>query len=403
MIGEAAPGFCPNMVCVDGRNMALTCGTGVHVYAKTMAALLPNLGRQAAILLDRMGAGSAASSRPRRYARAASPFAVAAKTCQPPTPFTAAWVAPDIFRVAQVHFDIFGRLLRLRGTNRPMVMHWTYPLPLIFEGVANIYTVHDLIPLTHPHLTDIEPARFKRIISRIVSRAAHIVTVSETSRRDIIRLLGVPCDRVTNTYQPVAVDDSPNDSPPERQGHFLFCGTIEARKNVGRLIAAYRASGAQAPLILVGPRGFRADAELAAGGGAISPFEAMPATPGHGVWHSRWLPRPAFLDLLRGARGLLFPSLAEGFGLPIAEAMAYGVPVLTSAGGATAEIADGCAMLVNPLDVAGMARMIGVLDSDEGARAQLAQSGLRRARRFRPQACMGELANIYDRLDPVFS
>jgi glycosyltransferase involved in cell wall biosynthesis len=83
--------------------------------------------------------------------------------------------------------------------------------------------------------------------------------------------------------------------------------------------------------------------------------------------------------------------------------MAYGVPVLTSAGGATAEIADGCAMLVNPLDVAGMARMIGVLDSDEGARAQLAQSGLRRARRFRPQACMGELANIYDRLDPAFS
>ncbi len=130
---------------------------------------------------------------------------------------------------------------------------------------------------------------------------------------------------------------------------------------------------------------------------------SMPATPGHGVWHSRWLPRPAFLDLLRGARALLFPSLAEGFGLPIAEAMAYGVPVLTSAGGATAEIADGCAMLVNPLDVAGMARMIGVLDSDEGARAQLAQSGLRRARRFRPQACMGELANIYDRLDPVFS
>jgi glycosyltransferase involved in cell wall biosynthesis len=159
-----------------------------------------------------------------------------------------------------------------------MVMHWTYPLPLIFEGVANIYTVHDLIPLTHPHLTDIEPARFKRIISRIVSRAAHIVTVSETSRRDIIRLLGVPCDRVTNTYQPVAVDDSPNDPPPERQGHFLFCGTIEARKNVGRLIAAYRASGAQAPLILVGPRGFRADAELAAGGADISPFEALPAT-----------------------------------------------------------------------------------------------------------------------------
>lgn len=393
----------PRAICVDGRNVALNNGTGVHTYAMNLAALLPGLDRQAAILLDGAAVENAASGRALRYARAASPFAMTAAPCPPPKPFAAAWRAPDVFRVAQVHFDIFGRLLRVRGRNRPSLMHWTYPLPMVFEGVVNIYTVHDLIPLTHAHLTDIAPARFLRIIKRIVARADHIVTVSETSRRDIIRLLGVPGDRVTNTYQPVAAVKDPEAPPPERQGHFLFCGTIEARKNVGRLITAYRASGAQAPLILVGPKGFHADAELAAGGGEISPFGAMPAGSGHGVWHSRWLPRPAFLDLLRGARALLFPSLAEGFGLPIAEAMAYGVPVLTSVTGAPAEIAGDGAMLVDPLDIAAMAGMIGLLDRDAGIRAQLAERGLRRARRFLPETCMAELAKIYERLDPAFS
>jgi glycosyltransferase involved in cell wall biosynthesis len=149
-------------------------------------------------------------------------------------------------------------------------------------------------------------------------------------------------------------------------------------------------------------RGFRADAEFALGGADIRPLDSMPAGASHGVWHSRWLPRPDFRDLLRGARALLYPSLAEGFGLPIVEAMARGVPVLTSGAGAMAEIAGDAAVLVDPLNVTEMAGLIALLDRDTAFRARLAAAGLRRARRFTPHACQGALADVYGRLDPEF-
>jgi len=318
-----------------------------------------------------------------------------------------------VFRLAQVHFDLHGRLLGVRSRQVPGLMHWTYPLPAVFKGAANVYTVHDLIPLRKPTLTDIDSARFARIIRQVVRQADHIVTVSETSRRDIRTLLGVPAAQVTNTYQPVGLPDGLRQAPPPaRRGHFLFCGTIEPRKNLGRLIAAHHASGAEAPLILVGPDGWRAQEELAAGGVEVRTLEALAeASPGGasprggtspggvagrgGVWRASWLPRAALLDLLRGARALLFPSLAEGFGLPIAEAMTLGVPVLTALGGATGEIAGEAAMLVDPLDTAAMADAIAALDRDAALCQRLAAAGLQRAALFSADACLGRLAAVY--------
>jgi glycosyltransferase involved in cell wall biosynthesis len=385
-------------VCLDGRNLALQDGTGVATYALTLAAGLHRTGRIAEVLLDAPEGISDRSGRPSRWVRACWPAArQAVPLAAPPAGFARALVAPDAYRLAQVHFDIYRKLLTVSSRWRPALMHWTYPLPLTFRDVPNVYTVHDLIPLRTPDLTDIAGARFARIVRKIARTADHIVTVSEASRHDIMTLLGLPEERVTNTYQAVDLSsEMRSKQPPPMRGHFLFCGTIEPRKNLARLIQAYSASKAAAPLIIAGPDGWRGREALAAGRAEIRPLVAL--TGKGGVWRAPWLPRPALIDLLRGARALLFPSLAEGFGLPIAEAMAIGVPVLTSAGGATEEIAGGAALLVDPLDIQAMAEAIAALERDTALCDRLAAAGRLRSEMFTPAACFGRLAAIYDKL-----
>ncbi len=377
------------LVCLDGRNQSLPQGTGVATYAQTLAGTLRALGRGPAILLDRPA--------PWRSLRAAIPLAKPARPAAAPPGFSQAWAANDVFRTAQVFFTLQGRLLPLRAAGPPPLMHWTYPLPMVFRGIPNITTVHDLIPLTHPALTPIDATRFRRIITAVARHAAHIVTVSDHARQDIIRLLGLPPDRVTTTYQPVLPPEQAA-APPARTGHFLFCGTIEPRKNIARLLAAHAASGTAVPLILAGPDGWRAAGELA-GHTVRALHEAPPGMLGAGIWRAPYLPRPALLDLIRGARALLFPTLAEGFGLPVAEAMALGVPVLTAAGGAAAEIAGGAALLVDPLDIRDMAAGIAALAADTALCGRLAAAGTRRAAAFTQAACMARLDAVYRRIE----
>src|SRR5262249_22184076 len=114
--------------------------------------------------------------------------------------------AVDVFRVCQVHFDIYRRPLGLADPTPPAVMHWTYPMPVFFRGAVNIYPVHDLIPQTLPELTSIARARHRAIVKGMLAVADHIVTVSETSRRAIIDEFGYPADKITNTYQPGRID-----------------------------------------------------------------------------------------------------------------------------------------------------------------------------------------------------
>src|SRR5438045_9681926 len=90
---------------------------------------------------------------------------------------------------------------RVRATPRPHLMHWTYPLALRIKGIPNIYTLHDLVPLRLPYTTLDNKQEYLRLVSEIGKSADHIVTVSEASKNDIVDLLGVSPERVTNTYK----------------------------------------------------------------------------------------------------------------------------------------------------------------------------------------------------------
>jgi glycosyltransferase involved in cell wall biosynthesis len=278
---------------------------------------------------------------------------------------------PDLFRIAHTHFSLHGQLLPVIAEG-PGIMHWTYPLPLYVEGWANLYTVHDAIPLTQPDLTPIDAVRHRRLLERIVNRADRIVTVSCMARDEIVTALGCDPTLVVNCGQAVSCANPAPVLPPGLSpgGYYLFCGTIEPRKNLLSLAEAHLQSRPTRPLVICGPLGWR-------GRDIQRRLERMP-----NVRLMPYLDRAMLLGLIASARALLFPSLAEGFGLPVAEAMTLGTPVLTSAGGALEEVAGGAAQLVDPRDTGEMARRIVELDSSDRLCQELAERGLVRAEAF---------------------
>lgn len=217
-------------------------------------------------------------------------------------------------------------------------------------------TLHDLALVRHPELFP----RWHRLSGRAaigpVARAAdHVFAVSEFTKREAVELLGVPDEKVTvigNAIEPVF---SPSNSLLLGD-YVLAVATLEPRKNLGRIAAAAAQVGAE--LRVVGVRGW----------GGVQ-------TPG---WVGQ-VSDEELAELYRGARALVFPSLYEGFGIPVLEAMASGTPVVTSRGSATEEVAGGAAVLVDPLDVDSIAAGI---EEATTRRDELRGLGLGRARAY---------------------
>jgi glycosyltransferase involved in cell wall biosynthesis len=347
-------------VCVDGRLLAAEA-TGVATYARTVVAALAATGDPPLILCD--GAGGRFASVEGRFAQGRRWLAARTSRAVSLVPRGAELFAPDVFRRAQARFNASGRLLELVAPGPPGVMHWTWPVPARIVGWANLYTVHDVIPLADPELGTTNAAGFRARLDALLASGAWLASVSEHARREILAALDIAPARVLDCGSAVEVASPAEPLPAGMEpGFFLFCGSTEPRKNLERILAAWRAAETSRPLVLAGhsPRGDR----------------------GAGVIELGFVPRPLLLSLLAAARALVFPTLAEGFGLPVIEAMALGTPVLTSDRGALAEVAGGAALAVDPRDVVAIGGAIARLDREDALCAGLAVAGLRRARHF---------------------
>ncbi|MFB0872455.1 MULTISPECIES: glycosyltransferase family 4 protein [unclassified Sphingobium] len=375
----------PFPVCVDGRLLDANF-TGVGHYAARLAQALARHGTPPLRLdasLPPSGATHVAG-RLARYARAALAGArPVAPLIFPGDAFAGRLLGRDLYREAYLHFKFRGRLLPLRCPGEPGVMHWTYPLPLYMEGWRNIYTVHDLIPMERPDLSPVKASRMARLLRQIMPRADRIVTVSDVVRDEVIARFGCSPDHVTTCHQAVDLDAGTPSLTPRREGHFLFCGSIEPRKNLVRLANAYRRSGSRRPLLIVGQDGWRSDEVR----GAIGE--------GNGITFTALQSREALTALMREARALLFPSLAEGFGLPVAEAMALGTPVMASDLPALREVAGDAALFVDPFDENAISRGIGALDVDDGLCERLARLGAAKAVAYQSPHYYARLHRIY--------
>ena len=236
------------------------------------------------------------------------------------------------------------------------LLHCTTFRGPIRARVPVVVTVHDLALLRYPEAFRPWHRTTGRLALRSSARAADaIVAVSEFTRDELVELLAVPAERiriVRNGIEPVFSPDG-----PRAEGDYVLAvGTLEPRKNLARVVEAARLAGVD--LRVVG----------AAGWGGVE-------VPG---WVGR-VPDEDLARLYRGARCVVYASLYEGFGLPVLEAMASGVPVVTSRGGATEEVAGGAAVLVDPLDPEAIAA--GIAETTT-RRDELVPRGLARAREF---------------------
>ncbi|WP_235037782.1 MULTISPECIES: glycosyltransferase family 1 protein [unclassified Novosphingobium] len=305
--------------------------------------------------------------------------------------------AAGLFPVAQRHFATTGRFLTLRMERPPEIMHWTYPVPVRIEGARNIYTVHDLVPLRLPYTTLTDKPRFTRLLRRCVAEADHLCTVSEFSRKDIIAQCGIDPARISNTYQTAFLPEEVKRESFEQsarqvkglfsldpRGYFLFFGALEPKKNLGRLIEAYLGLDIQTPLVLVGARAWMSEGELS----------LLPANDRR-IVRLDYLGRNALLRLTRAARAVLFPSIFEGFGLPVLEAMQLGTPVLTSQRSSLPEVAGDAALLVDPYNTASIAEGIARLDGDAALREHLSLAGAEQAGKFSEAVYRERLQTMY--------
>lgn len=236
-----------------------------------------------------------------------------------------------------------------------------------------VVTVHDVALLRHPEVFNRWSRTYGRFaVPRAVRAARLLIAVSEFTRDELVELLAVDVERIRVVPNGISALFSP-DGPAADGDYVLAVGTLEPRKNLPRLIEATR--GLDAELRIVGVRGW----------GDVDVDESR----------VRWLgevPDEELAVLYRGARCVAYPSLYEGFGYPVVEAMACGTPVVTSAGGATEEIAGGAAVLVDPRDPASIRAGI---EEAMARRDELVRMGLARAKAFAPERFAEATVAVY--------
>lgn len=413
----------PLRVGIDGFNLALARGTGVATYARALAESCANLGRHIdlvygvnvpprAALAQRETLFFAALAQdmrediapPRATAigrlRRLMLTPVARRLVEVPVtgrvirsddgrrvpPFDRLFTRNRLFSLGERYLRRYGRLLPVRVTHPPAIMHWTYPVPVRLIGSRNVYTIHDLVPLRLPHLSLEDKRYHERLLHACAANAAHLLTVSEASRRDILAHLPIDPGHVTNTHQALPQGARGDRSLADLgalfgltpRGYFLFVGAIEPKKNLGRLIEAYLTGGFDVPLVIAGPDAWGAEEELRLlrGKGGLTALQSGR------IQRLGYVPTEHLELLVRGAQAVVFPSLYEGFGLPALEAMAVGTPVIASDRGALPEIVGDAALLVDPYAIEAIRAALTRVRDDPALREALGAAGKARARQF---------------------
>lgn len=278
---------------------------------------------------------------------------------------------PGASRPAKVVRDTvwyLGVLPRRAARDHVDVLHCPGHRGPLGSRVPLVLTVHDLAVLRHPETFNRWTRTYSRVVlPRLARSAARVIAVSDFTAREAVELLGVDEERVRVIPHGVEAPFTP-DGPKADGDYVLAVGTLEPRKNLARLAEAARLAGVE--LRVAGAPGW----------GSVD------------VQSSGYVDDDELARLYRGAAALVYPSLYEGFGLPVLEAMASGTPVVTSAGTAPAELADGAAVLVDPLDPEAIAA--GIREAVR-RREELRAAGLERAKGFTWAAAARATVEVY--------
>jgi glycosyltransferase involved in cell wall biosynthesis len=266
-----------------------------------------------------------------------------------------------------------------------------------------VATLHDALPISHPEWCSPRLRSVKNWLQRKAARKAdHVIALSHFAIDELVECFGIDRDRVS--VVPCGVDDAWSDPPaPEavdatlcenglRPGYFLFVGTLQPRKNVGRLLEAYlqlpAAVRAERQLVIVGGAGWRCEELLRQIAAAIENGANV-------VWLNALTDSTALRHVYAGAGVFVFPSLYEGFGIPVVEAFGAGVPVIASNTSSLPEVTQGAALEVDPTSVGAIGAAMLELVRDEPLRARCIAAGRLRAQQLTWRETARQTAAVY--------
>ena len=291
----------------------------------------------------------------------------------------------------------FSEPLPKNAARRPL-LNWLPPRAELFHALnqrvetrrSNIVsTFHDLFVLTAAYSTPAFRARFAAQGRAAAARSDLIIAVSNFTALQVEQLLGIERARlrvIHHGVRPPATDPPPDS---ERENLILNVGAIQTRKNIARLVKAFERTAKNWRLVLAGSKGYGADEIL------------------DGIEHSSrrgdidvlgYISDAELKRLYLRARVFAFPSLDEGFGMPVLDALANGIPVLTSNRSALPEIAGDAAILVDPQSTDEIASALGGLTDDADLRDNLRMRGIKRAANFTWQDAIAKTWAVYREL-----
>lgn len=266
----------------------------------------------------------------------------------------------------------------------------------------SVITLHDIILVrrARDYYSGPRARLYERRLRRRLVEADHVITISEFSRSDILDWSGLDPDKVTVVYDGVSEifkpveDEELLETVRHRYGlprRYILCvGSTEPRKNIRRAIEAYTELRRMEPGVSLVVTGVDYC--------GVGPDQSFAGLPLDGVFLAGYVSDADMPLVLGGAELLFFPSLYEGFGLPPLEAMACGVPVVTSNVSSLPEVVGEAAVLVDPLSVSGMAGALEMVLGSESLRQELVEKGFKRARRFSWQRTAEETRQIYEKV-----
>lgn len=274
------------------------------------------------------------------------------------------------------------------------IWHATYFTPIEIKDTVKVTTIHDLVPLRLPYTTLNDKGLYYSQVQDAVDTSNLIFCVSQNTADDLMNIFSVPAEKIVVTYQPATLDSRAlseqeivsnlNIYNLNLNDYLLFVSAIEPKKNLRRLIKAYLSLDTNLPLVVVGKKAWLAEEEL----------KGIEADNIHFIGYASYEELTA---LYQGARCLIVPSLYEGFGLPIVEAMSQGCPVISSNTSCLPEIAGDAALYVDPYDIQDIAAKIQNLLSDDALAKDLREKGRVQAQKYSMESYYGTLKQAYDK------
>jgi glycosyltransferase involved in cell wall biosynthesis len=286
---------------------------------------------------------------------------------------------------AQTVLQKHGSLLAYDLIHCPTVIAPLFAI--VDKRIKTVMTVHDLVPALFPKLSNFTKYIYYKYVMRFVFPLVdYFIVPSQSVKRTLLNCFNIRPERIGVVYEGVSNEFRPGSK--QKKNYILSVGTVEPRKNFRRVIDAFmhlkENYNIPEKLLIVGKKGW-----------SCEDIYKIPRALENSILFTGYVSQSELIDLYQNAKLFVYPSLHEGFGLPVIEAMASGCPVVTSNLSSLPEISGDAAVLVDPYSVNDIAQSMLKIMEDEFFAASLAKKGLKQVQNFTWSNCAQETIKIY--------